>query len=196
MNERHSNGPIKELRLGLVCYGGVSLAIYMHGITKEIHKLVTASNAYESSGAGSEDPVNPFDEATSEHVYWELLKAQEAKTGIRTRVVVDVISGTSAGGINGIFLAKALAHNLSQQSLRDLWMDKGDIKKLLRGWGWLPLWSKAPWFAGSAILKRGNIEPPLRGTEMCTWLFGALKDMDNTTSKNGSTLIAEGNSLE
>jgi patatin-related protein len=196
MNQHQSNGPIKELRLGLVCYGGVSLAIYMHGITKEVHKLVTASNAYESSGAGSEHPVNPFDEATSEHVYWELLKAQEAKTGIRTRVVVDVISGTSAGGINGIFLAKALAHNLSQQSLRDLWMDKGDIKKLLRGWGWLPLWSKVPWFAGSAIMKRGNIEPPLRGTEMCTWLFSALKDMDNTTSKNSSTLIAEGNSLE
>jgi hypothetical protein len=24
---------VKELRLGLVCYGGVSLAIYMHGMT-------------------------------------------------------------------------------------------------------------------------------------------------------------------
>ncbi len=32
----------KELRLGLVCYGGVSLAIYMHGVTKELHKLVVA----------------------------------------------------------------------------------------------------------------------------------------------------------
>lgn len=26
----------KELRLALVCYGGVSLAVYMHGVTKEI----------------------------------------------------------------------------------------------------------------------------------------------------------------
>ena len=33
----------KELRLGLVCYGGVSLAIYMHGVTKEIHRAVRAS---------------------------------------------------------------------------------------------------------------------------------------------------------
>jgi hypothetical protein len=33
----------KQLRLGLVCYGGVSLAIYMHGITREIHKIVRAS---------------------------------------------------------------------------------------------------------------------------------------------------------
>ena len=35
----------RELRLAVVCYGGVSLAIYMHGVTKEIHKLVLASAA-------------------------------------------------------------------------------------------------------------------------------------------------------
>jgi predicted acylesterase/phospholipase RssA len=28
----------KELRLALVCYGGVSLALYMHGAIKEILK--------------------------------------------------------------------------------------------------------------------------------------------------------------
>ena len=33
----------KELRLALVCFGGVSLAVYMHGISKEILKLVRAS---------------------------------------------------------------------------------------------------------------------------------------------------------
>ncbi len=31
---------MKQLRLGLVCYGGVSLAIYMHRQTKELYKLV------------------------------------------------------------------------------------------------------------------------------------------------------------
>jgi hypothetical protein len=35
----------KELRIALVCFGGVSLAIYMHGISKEILKLVRASGA-------------------------------------------------------------------------------------------------------------------------------------------------------
>ena len=35
----------KELRIALVCCGGVSLAVYMHGITKEILKLVRASAA-------------------------------------------------------------------------------------------------------------------------------------------------------
>jgi len=35
----------KELRIALVCFGGVSLAVYMHGICKEILKLVRASSA-------------------------------------------------------------------------------------------------------------------------------------------------------
>ena len=33
---------VTELRLALVCFGGVSLAIYMHGITKEVHSLLRA----------------------------------------------------------------------------------------------------------------------------------------------------------
>ena len=35
----------KELRLALVCFGGLSLAVYMHGASKEILKLVRASRA-------------------------------------------------------------------------------------------------------------------------------------------------------
>ena len=33
----------KELRIGLVCYGGISLAVYMHGVTKELWKLAHCS---------------------------------------------------------------------------------------------------------------------------------------------------------
>ena len=35
-------GDVRELRLAVVLYGGASLAIYMHGTTKEIHRLVKA----------------------------------------------------------------------------------------------------------------------------------------------------------
>jgi hypothetical protein len=38
----------KELRLALVCYGGVSLALYLHGTIKEILKLSRVSKAYHS----------------------------------------------------------------------------------------------------------------------------------------------------
>ena len=47
----------KELRLALICYGGISLAVYMHGITKEVWRLARASRAFhagETAAAGSE----------------------------------------------------------------------------------------------------------------------------------------------
>jgi patatin-related protein len=161
-------GEVKELRLAVVCYGGVSLAIYMHGMTKEIHRLVKASTLLEAGSDG--DGILP-----SERVYADLLrrKAEEHPDGVRTRVVVDAISGTSAGGINGVYLAKALAHNLSQDELRDLWIDKGDIGKLLAAPGRLRLWMKAVWVLSRAIKK-----PALRGNEMAVWLYEALESMD------------------
>ena len=36
----------KELRIALVCYGGISLAVYMHGVTKEIWQLARASRGF------------------------------------------------------------------------------------------------------------------------------------------------------
>jgi patatin-related protein len=50
---------------------------------------------------------------------------------IRTRFVVDVLSGTSAGGLNSIFLAKALVNNEDMEGLKQLWMNEGDIERLL-----------------------------------------------------------------
>ena len=119
--------PTRELRLGLVCYGGVSLAIYMHGITSELHKLVRASNAHSNGGG-----PNPFLDNTTEHVYFEILRQIAAKQPLR--VIVDVIAGTSAGGINGVALAKALAHDLDQAPLKQVWFDKASIRKLLSPW--------------------------------------------------------------
>src|SRR5919112_407183 len=121
-----SSGPVREVRIALVCYGGVSLAIYMHGVTRELHRMVVAPSQFD-------EEQNPFEPSCSEHVYWELLLELAAKDGVQTRMVVDVISGTSAGGINGVFLAKAIAHDLSQQSLRNLWFEEADITKLLTG---------------------------------------------------------------
>ncbi len=107
-------GPTKELRLALVCYGGSSLAVYMHGVTKELHRLVKGSALLESEGGG--DSASP-----SERVYRRLLQefAEHDREQLRTRVVVDVIAGTSAGGINGVCLAKALATTLSTTWTRE-----------------------------------------------------------------------------
>jgi patatin-related protein len=166
-----SSGPVREVRIGLICYGGVSLAIYMHGITRELHRLVTASSRLD-------EEENPFEPPCTEHVYWALLREEAARTGVRTRVVVDVISGTSAGGINGVFLAKAIAHDLSQQSLRDLWFAEADIGKLLAGPSFLPPKAKLAWFAVRALALGLRVAPPLRGDQMCRLLYGALSAMD------------------
>ena len=40
-------GRVREVRLALVCYGGSSLAIYIHGNAKELHRLVIASKALQ-----------------------------------------------------------------------------------------------------------------------------------------------------
>ena len=42
---------------------------------------------------------------------------------INVRFIVDILSGTSAGGINAIYLAKALANNQSIDQLKQLWIN-------------------------------------------------------------------------
>jgi len=162
------DGEVKELRLALVCYGGVSLAIYMHGMTKELHRLAKASA--ELDGGVDEAGSSPTEGAWREVL---TVTTSEPPAGVRPRVVVDVIAGTSAGGINGIYLAKALAHNGSQDGLRDVWFDRGDIRELVRGPKWVPIVLRLAW-----LIVRGLA--PLRGEHMSVWLYGALGKMDRS----------------
>ncbi|MFI5015943.1 MAG: patatin-like protein [Hyphomicrobiales bacterium] len=127
----------KELRIALVCFGGVSLAVYMHGISKEILKLVRASKVLhaivdraERSKASFLDKVDRRDpEYDTEDIYFELLR--DIGRSLELRVVVDIIAGASAGGINGTMLARALSHDLPMGALRDLWLDHADVSGLL-----------------------------------------------------------------
>src|SRR5215213_3705341 len=50
---------------------------------------------------------------------------------INLRFVVDILSGTSAGGINAIYLAKALANDQNIDQLKQLWINEGDIGVLI-----------------------------------------------------------------
>jgi patatin-related protein len=163
----------QELRLALVCYGGVSLAIWMHGVTKELHKLVLASEAYNAT-----PDANPFPEGSTERVYWDLLAAREENDKLRTRVVIDVVAGTSAGGINGIVLAKALARGLEQEPVTRVWLEQGDLKQLMRS-GWM---RKMPGVGGKAaawlLASMRGLEPPLRGDFLLERVYAALEEMD------------------
>jgi patatin-related protein len=184
--------PVKEIRLALVCYGGVSLAIYMHGVTKEIHNLLLASQAF-----GQDQRRNPFDPGSTSHLYWERLRELNDRDQVRTRVVVDIVAGTSAGGINGVYLAKAIARNASQDALRNLWFEHGDIAELLRFPRRLPTRLRFALFGLQAMTRPLGVKPPLRGDEMCRLLYDALAEMDGTSSGvEGATLVPRDESVE
>ena len=185
-----------ELRLALVCYGGVSLAIWMHGVTVELQKLVAASERRQAA----DDPwTNPYEKDQTEHAYWDALARREraSEQKVRTRVVIDIIAGTSAGGINGIVLAKALAHNLDQSPVTGVWLTEGDLGKLMRGriarrvpfvFG-----KGAAWVIGS-IFK--GVRPPLNGDLLLKLVDDALHTMDKRGPVSSAPTLNPRNPLE
>jgi hypothetical protein len=114
----------KELRLALVCYGGVSLVLYMHGVIKEILKLSRASKAYHSVPQSEQREHRSYEAANgddgrprdTENVYFTLL--QSIGQTLSLRVIVDSIAGASAGGISGIALARTRARSLHRSPAR------------------------------------------------------------------------------
>ena len=140
----------KELRLAMVFFGGISLAVYMHGISKEVLKLVRASKALHAiadraarlEAAYPVEAACPGAECDTEGLYFELLR--EIGRKVELRVIVDVIAGASAGGINSVMLARALAHDLPMERLRDLWLTEADVTELLSREAKAKVWSK--WF--------------------------------------------------
>jgi len=207
-----------ELRLALVCYGGSSLAVYMNGIAHEILKLVRASRAYQ----GSEGNRDTFEQAAprrpyatdTEALYFELLQMLGKKVDLR--VVVDVVSGTSAGGINGIFLARALAHDLDFESLRNMWMELGDVEQLMDEGTLAERSSKfylypLIWLFGnrayedenpdpeskrklSRFLRSRWFHPPFSGSRMLDWMLTACQKMG--TPETGHSLLPPGHKLD
>lgn len=142
----------KELRLALVCYGGISLAVYMHGVTKELWHTTRASRAFHC-------PDEP-QSAGVEAVYLRLFEEIALTRDLRLRFLPDIISGASAGGINGVFLAQAIATGQSLEPLTAMWLERADIDALLdpdaKPWSRLAkVWAQPlVWF----VLKRpGNV---------------------------------------
>ena len=177
---------VTELRLALVCYGGVSLAIYMHGVTKELHKLVAASRRFDELGPAA---ANPFDPATeTEHAYVEAL-GDLARQNHLLSVNIDIVAGTSAGGINGVCLAKVLARNGSQDALKKLWINEGDLTTLLHApplGGWR---TRAVLAFGRVLAGLQRPISPLRGDRMSRLLYDAIAAMDDPMQPDRPTLL-------
>jgi predicted acylesterase/phospholipase RssA len=127
----------KEIRFALVLYGGVSLAVYMNGVTQEFLNLVRAAGVYKELAAIT-----------------------------RSRFVVDIASGSSAGGINAIFLGKALANGQSLKRLSRLWLEEASLSRL---------WN-------TDLFPRSL----LSGRKVYSMLLNALNDMDEMDAREGS----------
>jgi patatin-related protein len=186
------NTPVKltqEIRIGLVMYGGVSLAIYMNGVVQELLKLVRATapgannNARLEADADGRLPgtLQIYRELGQMLSYGEATRTRaDRHAEIRTRFVIDILSGTSAGGINAIFLAKALVNDQDLEELKNLWVTEGDIDRLLNDVG--SVRDLAP--------LRPN-DPPhslLNGQRMYKKLLDAFRGMDDHRPR-GTALV-------
>jgi patatin-related protein len=198
---------VREVRFAIVMYGGVSLAIYMNGVAQELLRMVRAT-APDREGKHALLPESALRDTEvvyrrlgqllyspgSQGLQDEILRAAAADRDVRsdgpdlsgypinTRFIVDIISGTSAGGINGICLAKALANGESMDALADLWITEGDIETLLNdGRSRLP-----------GVPFRRDPQSLLNSQRMYRLLYSALERMDTdpTASRPARTPLA------
>ena len=212
----------KELRIALVCFGGVSLAVYMHGITKEILKLARASSAVHGiidrarrRAAHFSDVRDKNDpEHDTEAVYFDLLR--DIGRAVELRIIVDIIAGASAGGINAAMLARALSRDLPMGRLRDLWLEKADVTEMIaaqsraRGWS---KWFLRPLFLAAGLARLQNIrdpevrrklsllmrsrwfKPPFDGLKMAELMYDGLTAMGAPRDRH-ATLLPSGHRLD
>jgi len=206
-----------ELRLAVVIYGGASLAVYMHGVTKELLKLVRASKVLHEMGrdramgaAYTDGPDHRSPD--TESVYFELLKQINAKTHFR--VVLDVITGASAGAINGVMLAKAIIDDSLLDAQTPTWLSDADVEYMGREtsrwkkWYLYPLlrilffWLPRDIGANSEtreklarVVRSSWFQPPLSGARLSHIFFNALDQMSKTR-RPGSTLLPPGARLD
>ncbi len=106
--------------------GGTSLAVWMGGVTAEIHRLV-------SSRPTIAPPERPVHKAPDPDPVLDAYRCLLELT--KTRAQVDVITGTSAGGLNGTLLAAAWRLAVPPAAFDDIrttWLDTGDLDRLLR----------------------------------------------------------------
>lgn len=105
--------PEEELRVAMALNGGISLAVWMGGCAVEFDRARRAHAGVDPAGR---------------RVYDALCEC------FGRRLVIDILTGASAGGINGALLGAAIASNghLAPQFVRDSWLDLGDLSRLLR----------------------------------------------------------------
>lgn len=136
-----------ELRLALAMRGGVSLAVWIGGAVSEIDL------------ARKDDPSSH-----DKYGFWpQLLAVSDYE-----RVVVDVLAGASAGGLNGVLYAASQVYGFSYAAMREVWLTVGGTEGLVRREGpWPSLFKGDDYFLTTVhdklqTLTVGRPAPPAR----------------------------------
>ncbi len=213
---RRGGSQQKELRLALVLYGGVSLAVYIHGITREILELVRASRVRQHARRTGK-PYRELERARpggSEEIWFEVLTGFAPELDLR--VMVDVVAGASAGAINAVMLSRALSHDLPLDAHREMWLKYADISELMDERNLAGRWGK--WYLSpiirplterylrrlvadpearsklSRFLRSKWFRPPFSGAKLCHILLDAMERMGEP--EPGQSLLPWGQPLD
>ncbi|MDG1859730.1 MAG: patatin-like protein, partial [Emcibacteraceae bacterium] len=189
--------------------------------SKEILKLARASKAIHSNA----DPLHPSrneylypndnvtDIPDTELVYFDILKSFTPELDLR--VIVDTIAGASAGGMNSVFLGRAIAHDLNFDHLRHHWLIEADVSKLTGNKKKASRWEKlitkplisilSGKFLGNgtlsaqvkeklpSLLNIWDLKPPFDGKHLLGLVHGGLKGMGKV---NYQSLLPRGHELD
>ncbi len=179
----------KELRFAIICYGGVSLAVYMHAVTKELWKLLKASEARRSGHAAEGD---------SEPHWRGLLDAIGQTTDLA--VICDVMTGASAGGLNAVLLSNAITLGHDMEPLREMWLVDADVENLLDPEArpregvsrWLSAFYKEPvaWYAARKSGSLASVDVPEVRAEVALKLAGFVRSRWFEPPFSGDVLTA------
>jgi patatin-related protein len=167
----------QEIRFAIVLYGGVSLAIYINGVVQELLRLVRSTSGLPPRYPGNSEAVYRKLGCLLERGKLPDLPADPSPNDeIKTKFMIDIISGTSAGGLNGIYLAKALVGDSDITDVQKLWFDEGDIAKLLND---KKSYQQVP------IAQPKDTESLLNSRRMYYRLLKAFDAMENGAQRNG-----------
>ncbi|HEX5089218.1 MAG TPA: patatin-like protein [Nocardioides sp.] len=106
-----------EVRLAFAFNGGVSLAIWIGGVTDEVLRCINGGRL-AAEGRLDEANGNPYAALCAE---------------LDVVPKADVLTGTSAGGLNAAFLATAVSHGCTDlEAIRRLWLEHGSFDLMMR----------------------------------------------------------------
>jgi patatin-related protein len=188
MSAEPAEGIVEEIRFGAVLYGGVSLCIYINGVTQELLRLVQATGPQAADFSGTRGiyrklaMLSSGESAKGAAARWEEVGKKLRNGALKRKFIVDALSGTSAGGINAVFLAKALVKGQSLDGTKDFWIDEGGIEKLI---------NDSESFQGLGLTPKGAPASLLNSQRMYAKLLEALNQMEGTASPDKASLAEE-----